>query len=119
MKTPSNRRRAAILTRMFAGLLTVSALLIPQGAALAEPGNAKISAEVRADLEDGQAAFLVRLKDEADLSAARAATTKAAKGKAVFDARPRTRRSPRPGCAGCWPSGRRSTPRSGSSTPCT
>ncbi|RBQ18058.1 peptidase [Spongiactinospora rosea] len=87
MKTPSNRRRPAILTRMFAGLLTLSALLIPQDAALAEPGNDKISAEVRADLKDGRASFLVRLRGEADLSAARAATTKAAKGKAVFDAK--------------------------------
>ncbi|MFI0424796.1 S8 family serine peptidase [Spongiactinospora sp. 9N601] len=62
-------------------------MILPQSTAHAEPANQKIDKAVVADLKDGEATFLVRLKGEANLSAARAATTKAAKGKAMYDAK--------------------------------
>ncbi|PZG04858.1 peptidase [Nonomuraea aridisoli] len=66
---------------------TVLALLATQTPAYAQdpPGAGKIDQAVAADLSaDDKATFWVRLKDEADLRAARAAKTKADKGRQVY-----------------------------------
>ncbi|MDF5758953.1 S8 family serine peptidase [Spongiactinospora sp. TRM90649] len=87
------RRRAGSrnLFRALVGLLAILCLSIPQVTAHAapyrEPGNDKISKAVQADLKDGKATFLVRLKGEADLSSARRANSKNAKAKAVYQAK--------------------------------
>ncbi|RBQ18899.1 peptidase [Spongiactinospora rosea] len=82
-----HRTRPRMIPGALAGLLAVVTLMVPQATAHAEPENSKIAAAVRTDLKDGKAAFFVRLKGEANLTAARTATTKAAKGKAVYDAK--------------------------------
>ncbi|MDF5753856.1 S8 family serine peptidase [Spongiactinospora sp. TRM90649] len=86
MSHPPPRRRP-ILARTLVGLLAGLGLLVPHQTASAEPRPpAKIDKAVLTDLKDGKATFMVRLKGEADITAARKATTKAAKGKAVYDA---------------------------------
>ncbi|GAA3107693.1 S8 family serine peptidase [Streptosporangium carneum] len=76
------------LVRALVGMLALLCLVLPQSMANAAPSEpGKIDAAVRADLKDGQATFWVRLKGEADLGAARAAVTKAAKAKAVYDSK--------------------------------
>ncbi|MFI0422760.1 S8 family serine peptidase [Spongiactinospora sp. 9N601] len=79
--------RARIRIRALVGLLAAFALFLPHATAHAEPENGKIAAKVEADLKDGKATFFVHLKGEASLAAARTATTKAAKAKAVYDAK--------------------------------
>jgi subtilisin family serine protease len=81
-----------MLLRGLVGVLTALGLLIPQGTAQAapylEPDPGKIGAAVLTDLEqDGKATFWVRLKGEADLSAARRTATREAKAKAVYTAK--------------------------------
>ncbi|MEV4224962.1 S8 family serine peptidase [Nonomuraea sp. NPDC049725] len=86
MSLPPPLRRS-ILTRTLVALAAGFSLLLPQSPASAAPEPTKIDKAVLADLKDGEATFMVRLNGEADLRAARAATTKAAKGKAVYDAK--------------------------------
>ncbi|WP_158557950.1 S8 family serine peptidase [Spongiactinospora gelatinilytica] len=74
------------LSRTLTGLLTLLPILLPPVPAHAEPGAEKIAVAVRTDLKDGKATFFVRLGDEADLGAARRATTKDARAKAVHEA---------------------------------
>ncbi|MFI0422761.1 S8 family serine peptidase [Spongiactinospora sp. 9N601] len=87
MSHPLRRRpRPRPLSRALIGLLAALPILLPQVPAHAEPGAEKIAAAVRTDLKDGKATFFVRLGGKADLSAARRATTKDAKAKAVHEA---------------------------------
>ncbi|MEV4168152.1 S8 family serine peptidase [Nonomuraea sp. NPDC049709] len=68
------------------------ALLVPQSTALAAgPPDPKIDRLVQADLAaDGKATFWVRLKEQANLSSARTARTKADKGRQVYRSKTRT-----------------------------
>ncbi|MFC6084681.1 S8 family serine peptidase [Sphaerisporangium aureirubrum] len=82
----SRLRRAVLIG------ITAFALLAPQsvayGAAPAAPASDKIDRAVRADLsQDDKATFWVRLKDGADLRAARGARSKADKGRQVYRAK--------------------------------
>ncbi|MER7212744.1 S8 family serine peptidase [Streptosporangium sp. NPDC000239] len=84
----SHALRRTSLSRALVGVLALLCLLLPQNVANAKPYEpGKITAKARASLKDGKAALWVRLKGEADLSPASRATTKAAKGKAVYDAK--------------------------------
>ncbi|MGW4643647.1 S8 family serine peptidase [Sphaerisporangium sp. NPDC004334] len=81
---------------------TALALLAPQSVAYsatqAAPASDKIDRVVRADLsKDDKATFWVRLKDGADLRAARAAKTKADKGRQVYRAKTETAASSQAG----------------------
>ncbi|WP_068921511.1 S8 family serine peptidase [Planobispora rosea] len=79
--TPRRRRTALIWA-------AVLALMIPQGVAQAAPDPDKIDKAVLADLAaDDKATFWVRMKNGADLSAAREATTKDEKAKRVYRAK--------------------------------
>ncbi|GII63376.1 hypothetical protein Skr01_34610 [Sphaerisporangium krabiense] len=70
------------------GALATLALMLPHGAAQAAPEPDKIDKAVMADLAaDGKATFWVRLKSDADLSAARKARTKTQKAAQVFKAK--------------------------------
>ncbi|PZG56641.1 peptidase [Spongiactinospora gelatinilytica] len=80
-------RRWPTLGRLLIGLLATFSLILPEAIAHAEPANEKIDRAVVADLKDGKASYLVRLKGEASLATARTATTKAAKAQAVHDAK--------------------------------
>ncbi|MFI6290733.1 S8 family serine peptidase [Nonomuraea sp. NPDC050790] len=67
------------------GAAAALCLLLPQGVALAAPEPDKIDKSVLADLKaDDKATFWVKMKGEANLSAARRATSKDAKAAAVF-----------------------------------
>ncbi|WP_326822238.1 S8 family serine peptidase [Streptosporangium sp. NBC_01756] len=70
------------------GTVTALTLMLPQGVAQAAPEPQKIDESVLADLSvDDKATFWVRLKSDADLSAARRAKTKIDKAKQVFQAK--------------------------------
>ncbi|MEU8035526.1 S8 family serine peptidase [Streptosporangium sp. NPDC049078] len=70
------------------GTVVALTLMLPQGAAQAAPVPQKIEESVLADLSaDDKATFWVRLKSNADLSAARRAKTKIEKAKQVFQAK--------------------------------
>ncbi|MFF5213037.1 S8 family serine peptidase [Streptosporangium sp. NPDC000396] len=70
------------------GATAVLMLLLPQGVAQAAPDPDKIDKAVLAELAaDDKATFWVRLKSDADLSAARKATTKTEKARQVFQAK--------------------------------
>ena len=91
----NSRRRAAVASAVAAGIaLPMIMWSTPAGA---DPGMenmsadealaTKVDAEVLSDVDtDGEATFWVNLESKADLSAARAATSKADKGTAVFEA---------------------------------
>lgn len=80
----STWRRRPILSGIAAALF----LLLPQGVAQAAPEPAKIDQAVQADLSaDDKATFMVRLKGEASLAAARRASTKDDKAAQVFQAK--------------------------------
>ncbi|MCG5219990.1 S8 family serine peptidase [Streptosporangium soli] len=69
-------------------VLAVLGLLIPQGTAQAAPAPDKISDAVLSELErSDKSTFWVRMKGEADLSAARRAVTKDDKAQSVFTAK--------------------------------
>ncbi|WP_371784524.1 S8 family serine peptidase [Streptosporangium subroseum] len=75
--------RAALI-----GTVAALALALPQGVAQAAPDPDKIHQTVLTELANGdKATFWVRLKNGADLSAARRATTKTEKAKQVFRAK--------------------------------
>ncbi|SDH34747.1 Serine protease, subtilisin family [Sinosporangium album] len=79
MSKPPTRWRAALT-----GTVAALALLVPAGVAQAAPGNDKIDKTV---LGKGEKSFLVRLKAQADLTAALKATSKADKSAEVFKAK--------------------------------
>ncbi|MGS2640213.1 S8 family serine peptidase [Streptosporangium sp. LJ11] len=76
------------------GTITLASLIqqsVAYGATQASPEFDKIDRVVQADLStDDKATFWVRLKDDADLRAARTAKTKAEKGKEVYRAKTKT-----------------------------
>ncbi|SDG00322.1 Carboxypeptidase regulatory-like domain-containing protein [Sinosporangium album] len=82
MSQPRSRWRTAL-----AGTAAALALLLPHGVAHAAPDPAKIDKTLAAALTKAPATFLVRLHGNATLSAAAKATTKAAKGAEVFQAK--------------------------------
>ncbi|RBQ18897.1 peptidase S8 [Spongiactinospora rosea] len=88
LRSPASRRSPV---RLLIGLVAAAGLLFPQGAAHAAPyrapGDDKIAKAVATDLKDGKATFFVRLAGEANVSAARRAATKQAKGRAVYAAK--------------------------------
>ncbi|ACZ86433.1 S8 family serine peptidase [Streptosporangium roseum] len=70
------------------GSVAALALMLPQGVAQAAPDPGKIHETVQAELAaDDKATFWVRLKNDADLSAARSAKTKTEKARQVFRAK--------------------------------
>ncbi|MFI0422762.1 S8 family serine peptidase [Spongiactinospora sp. 9N601] len=88
LRSPASRRSPV---RLIIGLVAAVGLLFPQGTAHAvpyrSPGDDKIAKAVATDLKDGKATFFVRLAGEANVSAARRAATKPAKGRAVYAAK--------------------------------
>ncbi|MEU4578540.1 S8 family serine peptidase [Nonomuraea sp. NPDC023979] len=81
---PSTPRWRALLVGAIASL----SLVIPPGVAQAAPDPGKISDSVQAQLDgDGKATFWVRMKGEADLGAARRATSKEVKAERVYEAK--------------------------------
>ncbi|MGV9778562.1 S8 family serine peptidase [Streptosporangium sp. NPDC003464] len=80
----TSRHWRALLT----GAVAALALVLPQGVAQAAPAPEKIDKTVLAELAaDDKATFWVRLKSDADLSAARSAKTKSEKARQVFRAK--------------------------------
>ncbi|GII91929.1 carboxypeptidase regulatory-like domain-containing protein [Sinosporangium siamense] len=82
MSQPRSRWRTAL-----AGTAAALALLLPQSVAHAAPEPAKIDKTLLATLSKAPATFLVRLNGNATLTAAAKATTKAAKGAQVLQAK--------------------------------
>lgn len=81
---PNTPRWRALLT----GAVAALALIIPSGVAQAAPEPDKISPAVQAQLDsEEKATFWVRMKAEADLSAARQATDKDVKAERVLEAK--------------------------------